>query len=77
MVDDKKPKPAQKWLTLAPNLLYLNNGKSIHFKVDTTKELGSSKSGKSMIIASSKGNKAVELSDGSTIKVGINIYRSV
>lgn len=67
----------QKWLKLADNLLYIVNGKSIHFKVDLTKEQGLSKSEKSMIIASSKGNKAVDLADGRSLKVGINIYESV
>ena len=80
MVQEPKPKANtnQKWERLEENLLFIiNGGKSMHFKIDITKELGLSKSGKSNIIATSKGNKAVVLPDGSTIKVGINIYKSV
>jgi len=73
-----KAEPKAKWEKLTENLLFIiNGGKNVMFKVDFTKELGESKSGKSMIIASSKGNKPVVLPDGSTIKVGINVYRSI
>ncbi len=41
-------------------------------KIDLTKDYGRSKSGKSIIIASSEGNKVV---DGTDIKIGINVYR--
>ena len=80
MVDPKKDpkKEPQKWERLEENLMFIFSGtSSLMFKVNTAKELGLSKSGKSNIIATSKGNKALTLPDGSTIKVGINIYRSV
>lgn len=69
-------KPAQKWSVLATNLNYiLQSGKNLHFKIDVSKELGLSKSKKTMIIASSRGNKLLTLDDGTEIFVGINIYK--
>jgi hypothetical protein len=46
-------------------------GKIMVLKIDTTKDLGESKSGKNILIASTKGN--VELVKG--IMGGINIYK--
>ena len=40
--------------------------------VDLTKELGRSKSGKTMIIATSSGNKPI---DGTDAIIGLNIYK--
>ena len=45
-------------------------GKTLVIKVDTSKEFGLSKSGKTVIIASTEGNQTV---DGVT--VGLNVYR--
>lgn len=52
------------------------NGKNVlEIKVDLTKEFGQSKSGKTVIIATTEGNQPVTgLND---VKVGLNIYRPV
>ncbi|MHA1650035.1 MAG: hypothetical protein ACTSYB_07560 [Candidatus Helarchaeota archaeon] len=41
-------------------------------KIDTTKEYGSSASGKSIVVASSRGNKQVE---DTGVFIGINVYK--
>ena len=41
-------------------------------KVDLTKEFGPSSSGKTIIIASTEGNVAI---DGHEAKVGLNVYK--
>lgn len=43
-------------------------------RVDLKKEFGKSKSGKSLVIASTEGNTSVEGTDG--VKIGLNVYRS-
>lgn len=48
--------------------------KILTIKIDLSKEFGPSKSGKSITIASTEGNTAVEGTDG--VKVGLNVYRS-
>lgn len=50
----------------------ITNGK-LTITVDLSKEYGRSKSGKSIIIASSEGNQNV----GNGVKIGLNVYRSV
>jgi len=47
-------------------------GKILTITVDLSKELGPSKSGKTILIASTKGNQKV---DGSDAIVGVNIYK--
>ena len=47
----------------------------VTFVVDTTKGGTPSKSGKSLVMASTRGNKTLRLSDGSEITVGLNIYQ--
>ena len=51
-------------MTVAGNILTI--------KVDLTKEYGPSSSGKTLIIASTEGNVAIE---GREEKVGLNVYR--
>jgi len=46
------------------------DGKKMVITVDTAKEFGPSKSGKTIIIASSEGNQKVE-----DVTVGLNVYR--
>lgn len=71
-------KTSPKWDMLDNNLLFTITGKSaVLFKVDFTKELGLSKSGKSNMIATSKGAKSITLPDGSVLKVNVNIYKPV
>jgi|TARA_B110000438_G_scaffold100696_1_gene99573 hypothetical protein len=45
-------------------------------EIDTSQDFGLSGSGKSNIIASSSGNKAIEV-DGRTIYLGLNLYEKV
>ncbi len=47
-------------------------GDNLVIKVDLTKDFGSSKSGKTLIIASTEGNVSVP---GRIEKVGMNVYR--
>lgn len=49
------------------------NGNKLVIEVDMSKDFGVSKSGKSVIIASSEGNKSVEGRDD--VKIGLNIYK--
>jgi hypothetical protein len=44
------------------------------FTIDPSKNLGLSATGKNTMMASSKGNQAIQLPDGRTVNVGINIY---
>lgn len=48
--------------------------KTLTITIDLKKEFGKSKSGKSLVIATTEGNVAVEGTDG--VKVGLNVYRS-
>ncbi len=43
--------------------------------VDLSKEFGLSKSGKTITIASTKGNKSVPDAEGGEVVVGLNIYK--
>jgi hypothetical protein len=43
--------------------------------IDLKKELGPSKSGKTVLIATTEGNKAVANEDGKQIILGLNLYR--
>ena len=51
------------------------NAKTLTIVVDLTKDFGESKSGKSITIASTEGNVALD-GEYSNIKVGLNVYRS-
>ena len=48
-------------------------GNILTMKVDLTKEFGTSSSGKTIIIASSEGNVAVDGHE--EVKVGLNVYK--
>ncbi len=48
-------------------------GNILTMKVDLTKEFGPSSSGKTIIIASSEGNVAVDGRE--EVKVGLNVYK--
>ena len=50
------------------------DGNKLTIVIDLDKEMGMSKSGKSMIVASTRGNVPVPEND--LIKMGINIYKS-
>ena len=49
------------------------DGKTLTITVDLSKELGLSKSGKNMLVATSGGNQSVP--DAPGLKLGLNIYR--
>ena len=49
-------------------------GNDLTIKVDLSKDFGRSKSGKSIIIASTDGN--IDVPDKSGLKIGLNIYES-
>ena len=55
------------------NLEMKAEGNILIIKVDLTKEFGPSSSGKSIIIASTEGNIAIDGHE--EIKVGLNIYK--
>jgi hypothetical protein len=55
------------------NMEMKREGSKLIIEVDLTKDFGISKSGKSVIIASSEGN--IGLPDDDEIKIGLNIYR--
>lgn len=50
------------------------NGNTLTITVDLTKDLGLSKSGKTRIIATSRGNAKIP---GSDATIGLNIYKRV
>lgn len=50
------------------------NGKTLTLTVDLSKEQGESKSGKSIVIASTDGN--VDVKGASGIKLGLNVYKT-
>tara|TARA_S200002703_G_C3709868_1_gene218029 strand:+ start:395 stop:595 length:201 start_codon:yes stop_codon:yes gene_type:complete len=51
-----------------------DNDGILTIKIDTTKELGPSASGKTTLIASSGGNAAINLDDDKVVKLGLNLY---
>ncbi|MGI5927008.1 MAG: hypothetical protein ACOX8A_07495 [Thermacetogeniaceae bacterium] len=48
-------------------------GDTLHLEIDLARDLGPSKSGKTMMIATTSGNKEIPGTDGAII--GLNIYR--
>lgn len=61
---------AKKTQTLGKNISYEINGDDLIVTIDMSKDFGESKSGKTIIVASSEGNKSI-----GDIKVGINAYK--
>ena len=55
------------------NIEMKSEGNVLTIKVDLTKEFGPSSSGKTIIIASTEGNVAVEGHEEA--KIGLNVYR--
>jgi len=54
----------------------LDDNGVLSIEIDTTQDFGRSTSGKSNIIASSSGNKPIEV-NGKTIYLGLNLYEKV
>lgn len=50
------------------------DGNILTIKVDLSKEFGPSTSGKSIVIASSEGNKSVPGKED--VKIGLNVYKA-
>ena len=55
------------------NITMETNGTILTIKIDLSKDFGMSKSGKSVIIATTGGNMTVDGTDG--VKIGINCYK--
>lgn len=55
------------------NIVTRVEGHKLTIEVDLSKDLGPSKSGKTIIIASSQGNQTIE--DGGGAVMGLNVYR--
>jgi len=51
------------------------DGRTLTLTVDLTRTLGPSASGKTMLIASTKGDQTITLPDGSTATIGLNVYQ--
>lgn len=56
------------------NIVMKVTGKKLVIEIDLSKELGNSKSGKSITIASTQGNQQVPGADEG-IKIGLNVYK--
>ncbi|MHA1231182.1 MAG: hypothetical protein ACTSRP_07610 [Candidatus Helarchaeota archaeon] len=56
------------------NIEYELDGDILILKIDLSKELGESKSGKSIIIASTRGNKRIKEYEKKTVMIGLNCY---
>ncbi|MHA1270541.1 MAG: hypothetical protein ACTSPY_12185 [Candidatus Helarchaeota archaeon] len=56
------------------NIEYEIDGDILTLKIDLSKELGESKSGKSIVVASTRGNKRIKEYEKKTIMLGLNCY---
>ncbi|MHA1311035.1 MAG: hypothetical protein ACTSQO_08905 [Candidatus Helarchaeota archaeon] len=56
------------------NIEYEVNGDTLILKIDLSKELGESKSGKSIVIASTHGNKRIKEYEKKDVMLGLNCY---
>ena len=61
--------------TIGQNVVAEVNGKELVIRVDLSKRLGRSKSGKTVRIASTLGNKVIPGHDD--LRIGLNIYERV
>ena len=57
------------------NMVIENDGKTLTIKVDVTQEFGPSKSGKTIIVASTEGNQTMAVPGRDPVVVGLNVYR--
>jgi hypothetical protein len=51
------------------------NGNKLIIEIDTTVDLGPSKSGKTRLVGTSSGNQAIKGSAGGDVVIGVNVYR--
>lgn len=56
--------------TLGKNIAYEMDGDTLVIRIDTTKDFGPSNSGKTIIIASTEGNKSI-----GDVRLGLNCYK--
>ena len=61
---------------MAQNVDVKVEGTTLVLKVDLTKSLGPSKSGKTTIVGTTAGNLPVPDGAGATVTVGLNVYRA-
>jgi hypothetical protein len=61
--------------TLGDNVVATKEGNSVVIRIDLSKSLGRSKSGKSDMVASTGGNVLIPGTSG--IKIGVNAYKPV
>lgn len=58
------------------NVKVTTKGKKLVLEIDLGDEIGPSKSGKTVLIASSQGNQTIGMTeDGQPISIGVNVYR--
>lgn len=63
------------WEKIGTNIHTIQNGKFTYFRVDMKGKRWESESGKSNNIASTRGNKELEVEGESNIFAGINVYQ--
>lgn len=56
--------------TIGKNINYEMDGDTLVIRIDTTQDFGPSNSGKTIIIASTEGNKTI-----GDVRIGINCYK--
>jgi len=56
------------------NIKYEINGDKLTIEIDLSKELGESKSGKSIVIATTRGNKKLDGYEKKNVMFGLNCY---
>jgi hypothetical protein len=57
------------------NIKTSTRGNTLIIEIDTTVNLGPSKSGKTLLVGTSSGNQAVKGTAGGDVVIGINCYR--
>jgi len=61
--------------TMGKNVNVSFKGEKMLIEVDCSKDFGPSKSGKTIIIASTEGNSAFSTGSGKNVVVGLNVYK--
>ena len=56
------------------NIIASMEGSILTMKIDLSKRLRPSSTGKSTVVATTSGNKTVTLPDGATVYIGVNAY---
>lgn len=75
MAKDTKPPADLVFKPLAQNFEVAEDPKYVYLRMEKGKDFGPSKSGKTIILASTEGNKRFETQDGKEIVFGLNIYK--